>query len=178
MAATTPLDQATEEALRAHAIALGLDADETTPRDLLIVTIRQAGFGDRAVPTVEQTPRKAKAPRPAPVSDPDDAEPHGDDERALLDRAMITVLLPESDTAPEMEFVSVQGTALYIKRGTPQAIRFPFYVALRNAKRIAYAPSERNGLGPARTVPALPFSVLDMPEIVRRWESDMAARGQ
>lgn len=84
-----------------------------------------------------------------------------DDERAKRDATKITVIVDKSDEAggDQPVPVCVNGRNMFVPRGEPVAIRYPYYVALVNAKRLVVEQTRDNQTF-ERTVQAYPFQTV------------------
>lgn len=93
--------------------------------------------------------------------------PPGDKAETKSGDRWVTVVINEqegvaggNDPVP----LSVNGRTMYVERGKPQRIRWPYFEALRNAKYFTYAAPSAMGepLGERREVPRFPYSVIEM----------------
>ena len=56
-------------------------------------------------------------------------------------------------------FVGVNGKGMFIPRGEPVEVPYPYYEVLNNARQYRFASNEREGLQQPVEVPTYPFSV-------------------
>ena len=166
-----PLKEGTAGEIADHArTALGLDVPDGMSKSEVLALIQRAGI-DANTLTLADKPNRTKAAKAG-------AEPDASgviEEGSLID-LHVTIILPEVEGEPEMEPVSVEGRAMYIRRGEESRIRYPYYAALRDARKFSYSSDERRGLTGRREVQAVPIQIVEMPPEVRRFEAQMAER--
>lgn len=167
-----PLKDGTADQIAGHArTSLGLDVPEGMSAPEVLALIRRAGIDPDALTLAVEAPRRGRPPKA-------EATPaaSGDVEEGSLVDMYVTIILPEVDGEPEMEPVSVDGRAMYIRRGQESRIRYPYYAALREARRFVYSSDERRGLTSRREVQAIPLQIIEMPPEVRAFEAQLTAR--
>jgi hypothetical protein len=147
---------------------LNLDVQDGAGRGAIVALMTKAGYKDTTieVPDAPRAPVQARtksAPKGGPIRESD------------LTGKMVTVLLPEQEGELEMEFVSVNGSAMYIRRGVPSEIKYEYFCVLQNAKKMVYDQTERDGLGTPRLVSAYPIQILDMDPDVRAFMQQQRA---
>lgn len=57
-------------------------------------------------------------------------------------------------------YVGVNGKGMFIPRGEPVEVPYPYFEALNNARQYRYDSDDQHGLRPPVEVPTYPFSVL------------------
>ena len=87
-----------------------------------------------------------------------------DEDRLRRDDTRITIVLDRNDEpgGDQPVPVSVNGRNMFINRGEPSSIRFPFYEALRNAKRHVVEQARIGDPPIERTVQAYPFQTIGL----------------
>jgi hypothetical protein len=165
---TITFSEATQAQLATFAHALGLEVNDTNSKSAIIGIIKSSGHdGD----TLEVEDDKPKAVRKASKVD----APEVPERESDLVGLPVTILLPSDETAPDMEFIGVNGVGMYIQRGIPQTIKYEYFAVLEACKKTVYTATERDGLGDAKVIPGIPFQVLEMDPRIAAWRMKKAA---
>lgn len=161
---------ATEQQLYEFAtVHLGLDVPEGKGKNAVAVHMRKAGYKGSAIEIPDAPAAALQEPRQP------DAIPSGKILETDLTGKIVTVLLPEQEGEMDMEFVSVNGNGMYIRRGQPSPIKYEYFRVLQDAKKIVYEQTERDGLGAPRAVSAYPIQIIDMDPEVRAFMQQQRA---
>lgn len=85
-----------------------------------------------------------------------------DEERRRRDETKITIIIDRSDEpgGDQPVPVSVNGRNMFINRGEPSDVRYPYYAALLNAQRLVVEQSKIGDAPNERTVQAYPFQTI------------------
>lgn len=70
-----------------------------------------------------------------------------------------TILIPKQNGQPRLQFVSVNGVAMWIERGVPSRVKKHYVTMLNDAVEEIYEASN-DGLREPSYTPAIPFQVL------------------
>lgn len=165
---TIALEDATQAQLATFAHTLGLEVNDTHSKSAIIGIILSSGYDGK---TLDVEDDKPKAQKPRAKADAPVVIEH---ERDLIGLP-VTILINQVEGEMEMEFVGVNGVGMYIQRGIPQTIKYEYFAVLESAKKTIYPATERDGLGEAKQIPALPFTVLEMDPRIAAWRAQKAA---
>lgn len=179
-----PIAQATAAQLREFAtVHQGLDVDKAATADQIRAKLRQSSYDldtiDVAEPKVQSaSPQRIvgtgltravdSSGRPKASSLPPDLFEHrdlDDEERRLRDESVVDVIIASTGLKGEENPVpvSVNGTAQLIKRGERSTIRWPYYVALMNAKKLVHETDPDGRIIAEHSAPAYQITAYDAP---------------
>jgi hypothetical protein len=156
---TVKLMNATDEQLIQFATqSLGLEINKKKDKRAVILSKIKAAYSSDAFELPDETPAK-----PAKAKDIEVASVASDQD--LRDQQFVTVMIPETEKPGGTEPVklSVNGRALYAPRGEPIDLRYPYFVALQNAKIDLHDDEGKK----IRTVQAYNFSIIEGPHFKR-----------
>ena len=160
-----PLSDAPDETVIDYARnILQLDMPEDATRAQALAVISRAGIDADSIKVALPGAKRA-APKAA-------ASPAGEViEESELEDKFVTIIIPEAEGEQEMVPVSLNGRAMWIRRGQESRIRYPYYAVLREAQRVIYTSDEVKGLTNPRVVPTYPMQIVEMDPAIRRFEA-------
>jgi len=143
---TISVEDATATQLADYAQTIhGLDVTFREGKAKILSKLADAGWTEDSFET-EQPEVTALAPAPEGKGDV------GADE-------YVTIMIPKEAGKPRLEFVSVNGTGIWIERGKSSRVRRRYHHALEIAQQEVFEPSNE-GLGEGSLSPAINYSVL------------------